>query len=61
MGSPGIIEAVDVATKRGAGLGNVSIGARIDLLIFDRPPKPLDKDIVPPRALAVHAAPLKSR
>lgn len=31
------------------------IGAQIDLFIFDRPPQPFDKDIVPPCAFTVHA------
>ena len=31
------------------------IGAQIDLLIFDRSSEPFDKDVVPPRALSVHA------
>ncbi len=31
------------------------VGAQIDLLVFDRSPEPFDEDVVPPRALAVHA------
>lgn len=27
----------------------------MDLLVFDRPPKPFDEDVISPRAFAVHA------
>lgn len=30
------------------------VGMQINLLVFDRTPEPLDKDIVPPCALAIH-------
>ena len=31
------------------------VGAQINLLVFDRPPEPFDKDVIPPCPLAVHA------
>ena len=30
-------------------------GSEIDLLVLDRPPEPLDEDVVAPGTLAVHA------
>ncbi len=36
-------------------MADTVIGVQIDLLIFDRPPQPLDKDVVAPRAAAIHA------
>lgn len=35
-----------------AGLGHGLVGMEIDLLVFDRAPKPLNEDVVPPSALA---------
>jgi len=57
MRSFGIIEAVNVAAKRGAGFGNIGIGSQVNPLIFDCSPKTLDddEDIVSPRPLAIHA------
>lgn len=37
------------------GFGHAGIGAQVDLFVFDGPPQALDEDIVPPRALAIHA------
>ena len=31
------------------------IGVQIDLLVFDCPPEPFNKDVVPPCTFAVHA------
>lgn len=31
-----------------AGLGHSLVGVEVDLLIFDRPPEPLDEHVVPP-------------
>ena len=54
MGPSGVVEA-EVAADRGSGIGHGIIGAQVDLLVFDRPPEPLDEDVVTPGALAVHA------
>ncbi len=43
-----------ISTDADAGLRHGLVGVEINLLIFDRPPEPLDEDIVPPRALAIH-------
>lgn len=32
-----------------AGLGYGLVGVKVDLLVFDRTPEPLDEDVVPPR------------
>ena len=37
-----------------AGLGYGLVGVKVDLLVFDRTPEPLDEDVVPPRTLAIH-------
>ena len=54
MRPPAIIEG-QIAANRSASLGDTVVGPQIDLLVFDAAPEPLDKHIVPPRALAVHA------
>src|SRR3954466_7809405 len=54
MRSATVVE-VEVAADRGAGLADAVVGAQIDLLVFDAAPQPLDEDVVPPGALAVHA------
>ncbi len=43
-----------IPTDPGAGFGHGLVGMEIELFIFDRPPEPLDEDIVPPCAFAVH-------
>lgn len=48
------IVKVQITTDPRAGLGHGLVGVEVDLFVFDRPPKPFDEDIVPPRALAVH-------
>ena len=45
---------VQIATDPRSGLGHGLVGVEGDFLVFDRPPKPFDEDIVPPRALAIH-------
>src|SRR5215208_5942476 len=54
MRSAAVVE-VEVTADRSAGLADAVIGPQIHLLIFDAAPQPLDEDIVPPSALAVHA------
>lgn len=55
MGPLRIIKAVDVAPEGSAAFRDIDIGSQIHLLVFDRAPKPFDKDIVPPGGLAIHA------
>src|SRR4029077_7843245 len=50
----GVIE-VQIPPERSTCLADTVIGVQIDLLIFDRPPQPLDKDVVAPRTAAIHA------
>src|SRR5271166_5119229 len=54
MGPSAIIKT-EIGADRSASLGHRIVGSEIHLFPFDRPPKPLDKDIVTPRAFAVHA------
>ena len=44
-----------IAAKTATRLRDTSIGAQVDFLVFDRPPQPFDKNIIAPRALAIHA------
>src|ERR1019366_4918968 len=46
---------VQIPAERGASLADIVVGPQIDLLVFDRAPKPLDKHIVAPGAAAIHA------
>ena len=54
MRSLTIVE-VQIPAERGTSLANTVVSPQIHLLVFDRPPQPLDKDIVAPRAAAIHA------
>ncbi len=54
MRSLGVIKD-QIFAEGGSGLWNIAIGMQIDLLVFDRAPQPFNKDIVPPRSLAIHA------
>ena len=54
MRSLAVIE-VQIPADRCARLADAVVGPEIDLFVFDRAPEPLDEDIVPPCALAVHA------
>ena len=54
MRSAPVVER-QIATKTATRLRDASVGAQVDFLVFDRPPEPFDKDVVAPRALAVHA------
>jgi hypothetical protein len=49
------IVEVQITADRGARLGDAVVGLQICLLVFDRFPQPLDKYVVAPRTLAVHA------
>src|SRR3712207_4789164 len=54
MQSAAIVEG-QVPAHRGASLADRVVGSEVDLLVLDRPPQPLDEDVVAPGALAVHA------
>src|SRR5215218_8577761 len=54
MGSPPIVEG-QVSADRGPGLADRVVGPEIHLLVLDRSPEPLNEDVVPPGALAIHA------
>lgn len=53
MWASGIVKG-QIAADANSGLGHGLVGVEVDLLLSDRTPEPLDEDIVPPRALAVH-------
>ena len=44
-----------IAVQPATRLRDATVDAEVDFLVFDRPPQPFDKNIVVPRALAVHA------
>src|SRR5450432_4259126 len=54
MWAAAIVE-IEIPPERGSRFRHAVVGPQIDLLIFDRAPKPLDEDVVPPCAFAVHA------
>ena len=43
-----------IAANPGAGVWDRLIGVKINLLVFDRAPEPLDEDVVAPGTFAVH-------
>src|SRR6516165_722166 len=50
-----LIVETEPGADAGSGLGNCRIGVKINLLVFEAAPQPLDKDVVQAPALAVHA------
>ena len=52
---PRAIVEIQVPAERSTGIADTVVGPQVDLLVFDRPPQPLNKDIVAPRAAAIHA------
>src|ERR1700719_206685 len=54
MRTPAIVE-VQISSERGACLADAVVGPQVDLLVCDRTPQPLDKNIVAPGAATVHA------
>src|SRR6266498_1470890 len=54
MGPSSVVE-VEIPADRMSRLADGFVGPQIDLLVFDAAPQPLDEDVVPPGALAVHA------
>lgn len=53
MWASAILEG-QISADASSGLGHCLVGVEIDLLVFDRPPEPLDEDIVPPSSFAIH-------
>ena len=49
----GIVKG-QIFVEGGPRFGYVGISVQIDLLVFDGAPKPFNKEIAAPRALAVH-------
>lgn len=45
MWASGIVKG-QISANAATGLGHGLVGVEIDLLVFDRPPEPLDEDIV---------------
>ena len=54
MGPAPVVEG-EIPSDRGMCRADGVVGSQVDLLVLDRPPQPLDEDVVAPRALAVHA------
>ena len=54
MGSLAVVE-FEIPTNRRPGFADRTIGAQVDLFVFDGPPQALDEDIVAPGPLAIHA------
>src|SRR3954454_8490043 len=52
---PLCIVEVEVTRQRRPCFTNTVVGPQIDLFIFHRPPKALDKNVVPPGTAAIHA------
>ena len=53
MWASGVVKG-QISANADAGLGHSLVGVELDFLVFDRTPEPLNEDIVPPRALAIH-------
>ena len=49
------VVACHIAVQPATRLRDATVGAQVDFLVFDRPPQPFDKNMVAPRALAIHA------
>ena len=54
MGSLAVVE-FEIPTNRRPGFADRTVGAQVDLLVFDRTPQTLDYDIVEPGPSAIHA------
>ena len=54
MRTAGVVEA-EIRAQVGLRGRHRVVGLEIHLLILDALPEPLDEDVVPPRALAIHA------
>ena len=54
MGTDAVVE-IEIAAQRYARFGNAVRSPEIHFFVFHRTPKPLDKDVIAPSSLAVHA------
>ena len=54
MRSPRVVE-LQISAQAFPSLRHAVISAQADLFVFDRPPEPFDKGVVPPCAFAVYA------
>src|SRR5687768_8440583 len=54
MEPPAVVKS-GILADRSTGLSDTVVGFEKHLLVFDAAPEPLDKDVVTPRALAIHA------
>lgn len=54
MGTAGVVEG-EVAADAGRDGRHGVVGVKVDLLVLERAPKPLDEDVVAPVAVAVYA------
>src|SRR5687768_4684905 len=54
MRPPAVVER-QISADGGSRLGHAVVGFEIHLLVFDAAPQPLDKHIVAPGSLAIHA------
>ena len=54
MGAAAVVEG-QISADPGAGLRDTRVNPQVDLLVFDSPPEALDKDVVAPGTLAIHA------
>ena len=52
-----VIVEIEIAPDPAARRADALVGVQVDLLVLDCPSKPLDENVVPPRAFAVHADP----
>ena len=54
MQSDAVVE-VEIPSQSGLQFAPVLVGAQVNVLIFHAAPQPLDKNVVDPSALAIHA------
>src|SRR5438094_10379667 len=54
MRAPAIVE-IEIRGELDSRLGHAVVRVQINVLVFDRFPQPLDKHVVAPAALAIHA------
>ena len=52
-----VVEAEICAKARNSQMADALVILEVNLLVLDRPPQPLDKDVVEDAAAAVHADP----
>ena len=54
MGSV-LIKGVEISPQPGSELSDRVVGVEVNMLVFDRSPKPFDKHVVHPSAFTIHA------